>query len=253
MSPLLAGTVVFASALGGALGGLWLRTVLPRHHLDNDTRDTVKLGIGLVATMTALVLGLVTASAKSSFDAVDNAVKDAAIDVLALDRLLARYGPETEPIRAALKQAVQHRVEMIWPQNGAGPTQLDVGKGPTAVESLADGVRALQPATDSQRYLQGQAQEVAERLLKMRWLVSASTVTSVPLPFLAILLFWLAVTFASFGLFAPRNGTVVAVLLVCSLSVGSAVFLVLEMDQPFHGVLKVSPEPLRYAVQRLDQ
>jgi hypothetical protein len=252
MYPTVIGAIVFACTVTGALAGMWMRTILPAQHLDADSKDTVKLGIGLVATMAALVLGLVTASAKSTFDAVDTAVKSAAMDVLTLDRLLARYGPETAPIRAHLRQTVSTRIEMIWPQNGPRP-DLDLAKVPAEVEALADGIRALTPASDAQRWLQSRAQELAESLLRVRWLVSARSVTSVPLPFLSILLFWLVITFTSFGLFAPRNGTVVGVLVVCALSVAAAVFLVLEMDGPFVGVLKVSSDPLRYAYAHLNQ
>src|SRR5262245_52085543 len=125
MNPTLVGTIVFACTLGGALIGLWLRTKVPAHHLTEESRDTVKLGIGLVATMTALVLGLVTASAKSSFDAVDTAVKHTALDILILDRLLARYGPETSEIRGALQHAFARRIDMIWPQSSSRPVHLD--------------------------------------------------------------------------------------------------------------------------------
>lgn len=253
MNPIFVGTVVFACAFCGALVGMWLRTVLPAHHLDSESRDTVKLGIGLVATMTALVLGLITASAKTAFDAVDTAVKEAALDILSLDRILARYGAETAPLRVQLKDAVDTRIAMVWPANDREHVQLDTGRGPTRVELLASALHKLQPSDDDQRYLQGQAEAITERLLKTRWLVSASTVTSVPGPFLAVIVFWLVVTFASFGLFAPRNATVFAVLVVCAMSVGGAVFLVLEMDRPFQGILKVSPEPLYYAASHLGQ
>jgi hypothetical protein len=252
MYPTVVGTIVFAVTLGGALLGMWMRTILPSGHVDDDSKDTVKLGIGLVATMSALVLGLVTASAKSTFDAVDAAVKSAAMDVLTLDRLLARYGPETGEIRAHLQRTVASRIDMIWPQSASRP-DLELAKAPAEVETLADGIRALTPATDAQRWLQPRAQELAESLLRVRWLVSARSVTSVPIPFLSILLFWLVITFASFGLFAPRNATVVAVFVVCALSVAAAVFLVLEMDGPFVGVIKVSPDPLRYAYAHLNQ
>ena len=252
MHPILIGTIVFVCTFGGALLGMWARTVLPAGHLDDASKDTMKLGIGLVATMSALVLGLVTASAKSSFDAVDTAVKNAALDILTLDRLLARYGPESADLRNHMQQMVAARIELIWPTD-APPATLELTKAPAQVERLADGIRALTPHTDAQRALQARAQELAETILRVRWLVSSSTVTSVPLPFLTVLLFWLVITFASFGLFAPRNGTVVAVLVVCALSVAAAVFLVLEMDGPFSGVLKVSPEPLRYAYAHLNQ
>jgi len=113
MNPTKIGIITFAFAFGGVLLGMWLRSALPKHHLDAESKDTVKLGIGLIATMTALILGLVTASAKSSFDAVDNAVAATAVQLLALDRALARYGPETGEIRKQLKQALGERIDMI--------------------------------------------------------------------------------------------------------------------------------------------
>ena len=117
MNPTIVGIIVFALTFGGALLGMWLRTLLPEHHLNAESKDTVKVGIGLIAMMTALVLGLVTASAKSSFDAVDSAVKQTAIEILVLDRTLARYGSETGEIRKRLQHAVGARIGMIWPQD----------------------------------------------------------------------------------------------------------------------------------------
>ena len=255
MNPSIVGMIVFACAFGSALLGLWLRTALPEHHLDAESRDTVKVGIGLIATMTALVLGLVTASAKSSFDAVDAAVKQTAINILALDRVLARYGSETGEIRQGLRHAVGARIDTIWPQGSSKPANLDpMGSGAgSAAEGLADAIRGLKPRDDSQQALRSRALDLAEALLQTRWIVLAGTETSVPVPFLVILLFWLTITFSSFGLFAPRNATVLAVLFVCALSVGSAVFLVLEMDAPFDGWLRVSAAPSRYAYAHLNQ
>ena len=126
MDATVVGAIVFICTFGGALLGMWLRTMLREHHLVGESRDTVKVAIGLVATMTALVLGLVTASAKSSFDAVDTAVKQSATQILALDRALARYGPETGEIRKGLKHAVGARIDMIWPQGSSKPANLDL-------------------------------------------------------------------------------------------------------------------------------
>jgi hypothetical protein len=234
---------------------MWLHTVLPERHLDAESRDTVKLGIGLIATMTALVLGLVTASAKSSFDAVDTGVKQTATQVLALDRVLARYGSETGEIRKGLQRTVGARIDTIWPQGSAKPASLDPMSSETVfgAERLAGAIRDLKPHNDSQRALQSRALDLLEALLQGRWLLITGSGSSVPALFLAVLLFWLTITFASFGLFAPRNAMVVTVLFVCALSVGSAVFLVLEMDGPFDGLLKVSPDPLRYAHAHLNQ
>jgi hypothetical protein len=255
MNPTIVGMIVFACTFGGVLLGMWLRRVLPEHHFDAESKDTVKLGIGLIATMTALVLGLVTASAKNSFDAVDTAVKQSAVEALTLDRVLARYGPEAGPIRAGLQKALVSRIEMIWPQSSSSPAKLDpTGSGAGAsAEALAEAIRHLAPSNDAQRALQARALEISEALLQARWLILAGTEASIPMPFLVILLFWLTITFTSFGLFAPRNAMVHMVLFVCALSVGSAVFLVLEMDQPFDGLIRVSPDPLRYAFAHLNQ
>jgi hypothetical protein len=253
MNPTLVGTIVFACTFGGVLFGMWLRTILPEHHLSNESRDTVKLGAGLIATMTALVLGLVTASAKSSFDNMSTVVKTTAVDVLTLDRFLARYGSETREIRGTLQDVIANRVDMIWPEGSSRPTVVDpLGTAATA-EGIADRVRGLTPRDDSQRALQSQALALNESVLRARWLVYASGGSSIPLPFLVVLLFWLTITFASFGLFAPRNATVITVLFVCALSVGGAVFLIAEMDGPFDGILKVSAEPLRYTIAHLNQ
>jgi hypothetical protein len=193
--------------------------------------------------------------AKSSFDAVDSTVKQTAVDILALDRTLARYGGETSEIRKALKEALHQRIETIWPAGSRQPVDLDpLGRGRASqAEALTHAIRSLVPQSDAQRALQARALDHAEKLLESRWMVLAGTESSVPMPFLVILLFWLSITFASFGLFAPRNATVVATLLVCALSVASAVFLVLEMDTPFNGMMRVSADPLRFAYQHLNQ
>lgn len=253
MEPIVIGAIVCAFSFGGALLGMWLNSALPEHHLDADSKATVQIGIGLVATMTALVLGLVTASAKSSFDAVDTAVKQTAIDILTLDRILARYGPETGAIRKDLKTAMEVRIDTIWPQGTPSSANLDpIGANAAShSEALVHAIRRLTPRDDEQRALQTRAVNVSESLLQSRWLVLAGTEASIPTPFLVILVSWLTIMFASFGMYAPRNGTVIAVLFVSALSVASAVFLVLEMDAPFTGLLRVSPEPWRFVHSHL--
>ena len=166
-NPTLVGMIVFACTFGGVLLGMRLRHALPGHHLDPESKDTVKVGIGLIATMTALVLGLVTASAKSSFDAMDNAVKKSAVDVLTLDRVLARYGAETGEIRKSLQRVVGARMEMIWPQGAAKPADLDPMRSGAGVEAerLADAIRSLKPHDDNQRALQARALDLTESLL----------------------------------------------------------------------------------------
>jgi len=252
VNPTYVGLGVFGSSFAGFLLGMWLQDFLPSHHLSADSRDTVKVGIGLIATMTALILGLVTASAKSSFDDVDRGVKKVAVGVLTLDRTLARYGPETAGIRDGLKKAFARRAEELWHPGhpmvgGVDPSGGDVSR----VEGIASAIRGLDPHDDAQRALQSRALELVEGLLAERWLVSGLEGASLPIPFLAVLLFWLTIIFTSFGLFAPRNALVLVALLVCALSVGSAVFVVMELDSPFGGIIRVSDGPWRYVLSHL--
>lgn len=251
MNSFLIGLIAFACTFAGALFGMWLRTAMPQHHLDSDARDTIKTGVGLIATMTALVLGLITASAKSTYDSVETAVRATAVDILTLDRLLARYGPETAPVRATLKRLVAQRVEAVWPSGAARDVQIEAQDLMSAAESLIERIGSLQPHTPSQEASRTRALDLAESLLKVRWMMAAEGSSTIPLPFMAVLLLWLALTFTSFGLFAPNNATVIAVLFVCAVSIGGALFLVLELDSPLAGWLKVSADPIRYTLSHL--
>ena len=253
MNPIATGVLVFVCTFGGALAGVKLRTILPEPHLSGESKDMVKVSIGLIATMTALVLGLVTASTKSSFEGVNTLIKHTASDVLSLDRVLARYGPGTAATREALKLAMAQRIDMIWPRGHSRSVQLDPWEAIRGTERVVDQIRGLSPQTDDQRWLQSRALNLGESLLESRWLIFAGLGTSVPVPFLTILLFWLTITFVSFGLFAPKNPIVVSALFVCALSVAAAVFLVLELDGPFEGLIKVSADPMKYALARLNQ
>jgi len=253
LNPTAIGLIVFVFVFGGALLGMFVRATLPDDHFNNESKDTVKLGTGLIATMTALVLGLMTASAKSSFDAQDTLVKHAVANILTLDRILARYGPETKEIRDSIRRVVGVRFDEIWPADGSRPLRMDSSSVAPEVEEIADRIRALSPHDDAQWRLQRRALDINEDLLKSRWLLFGGATASILVPFLVALIFWLTITFMSFGLFAPRNATVIAVIFLCALSVSSVIFLILEMDNPFEGVIKVSDAPARYALSHLGQ
>lgn len=253
MHSVLVGFIAFACTFAGALGGMWLRSTMPQHHLKDDARDTIKTGVGLIATMTALVMGLITASAKATYDDVETAVRSTAVDILTLDRLLARYGPETGPIRADLKQLVARRIDAIWPPAGEAPAQVAPQDLMTSAERLIERIGELKPTNASQESVRPRALDAAESLLKVRWMVIAQSSRPIPLPFLVILLLWLTLTFTSFGLFAPANVTVISVLFVCALSIACALMLVLELDSPLDGWLKVPADPMRYTLSHLGQ
>jgi hypothetical protein len=254
MNPSLIGCIAFVSSVLGVLLGIWLRARLPREHLEGGSKDVINLGIGLTATVTALVLGLVTASTKSSFDAVDTAVKETATKLLVIDRTLARYGPDAAALRVELKHVVGDRVQMIWPTDSARPLNLDpvtAGQAPR-VERLVDAIRSLDTGDDLKAALQARAASLAEDVLETRWMAMAGTGSSVPVLFLVVVMSWLTLIFAIYGMFAD-NRTAVTVLFVCAFSIGSALFLVLELDAPFDGLIQVTSEPLRYALDHMNR
>jgi len=244
--------VVFACVYGGALLGMLVRTWLPEHHVSGDARDVMKLGIGLIATTTALVLGLLTASAKSAFDTENAEIRSSAANLVVLDRTLAQYGPEAAPVRAMLEQVVAKRIALTWPASGDDPVRMDSSELQHGGEAIEQSIRVLQPASDAQRVLQAKAIAVVSDLLKSRWIVMGQAAgSSIPTPFLIVVVFWLSVIFACFGALAPANGTLAAVLGLSAMSVAAAVFLILEMDHPFGGLIRVSSDPLRYALSQI--
>jgi hypothetical protein len=244
-------SIVFACLFGSALLGLSVRARLPAEHLTADARDVVKLSMGLVATMAALVLGLLTASAKSSFDTQNSEVQQSAAQIILLDRALAGYGPETRNVRDLLQRALAFRIKLTWPEDGSPATQLGSSETTPTVEAIEAGIHALTPQSDVQHQLQARALAICEKLLETRWLVFAQASNSLPLTFLVVLVFWLALLFASFGILAPRNGTVISALLLCALAVSGSTFLILEMSRPLEGMIKISSAPLRYALSQL--
>ena len=247
-------TVTFLCTLGSSLLGIMIRAALPPTHLSKESQDVVRLGMGLVATMTALLLGLVTAAAKGSFDSQDLAIKNAAAGMLTLDRLLARYGPETQPIREEFRFLVAARFEEIWPAGGQAPGMATLQarvQGKPAAEAVEDDILQLVPQTDTQRWLKAESLKLTEEVLRARWRLLSNAGGSVPRTFLVVVIFWLSMTFGSFGLSAPRNATVVTVFVISTLSVAAAVFLILELDGPFDGIIKISSEPFRYTLANL--
>jgi hypothetical protein len=253
VNPTLTGLIVFACVLGGVLLGMAIRLALPEHHLNDDSKDVIKLGMGLIATLSALVLGLVIASAKSSYDTQNGAVKNVAVKILLLDRALGDYGPEAKETRDLLRTTLTRKIDELWPADKSKPASLTLPEPTPSAERIERSIRQLAPRDDFQRGLHSRALELANDIMETRWFVSAGRESSVPAPFLVVVSFWLSFLFGCFGIFAPRNGTVVAILFVCALSIGGSIFLILEMDQPFSGVMKVSSSPLRYTLSHLGQ
>jgi hypothetical protein len=248
MNFILIRIIVLACIFGAALFGMFLRRVLPEQHLSADSKDTVRLGTGMIATMAALVLGLLVASAKNFFDAQSDELTKMSANVVLLDRVLAHYGPETKEARDLLHNAVARTLDLIWHQDHSEMVPTAAGG-----EVIYEKIQALSPKNDAQRALQAQASSMAIDLGKLRWLMFEQGSTSISLPLLWVLVFWLTLVFTSFGLFAPTNTTVIVTLFLCAVSVSGAIFLILEMYTPFEGLMQISSAPLRNALAHLGQ
>src|SRR5262249_32041626 len=229
--------------------------LLPGHHLNKETQDVVKLGAGTVATLTALVLGLLVSSAKSSFDTMNNGIVQGSAKFILLDRALARYGPETKAARAEVQPALAVTIETVWPRKKTGVSALPAferAKG-MKVKLVQDKLSELTPRNDAQRKALARAEQIVGALSQPRWLLIEQEQSQLPLPPLVILVFWLTLLFVSFGLFAPTNTTALPVLFVGACAISAATFLVLELSKPLEGFIQISSAPLRNALQHLNQ
>jgi hypothetical protein len=252
MSSIIIGLIAFVCAFGGAVLGLLLRNILPEHHLSKESRDAVLMGTGLIATLTALVLGLLISSAKQSFDGMNDSLTQGGAKIILLDRAMANYGPETKEIRDLLRRSLTMGIAKIWPEGKVKMEEFTAfEKSPVGMEVIQDKLRNLAPRNDSQRMLQTRAVQLTNDVLEARWLTIEQAQITMPAAFLVILLFWVAILFICIGLFAPANKTVIAIMLVCAMSVAGAVFLVREMNHPLQGVMKVSSAPLIKALEHL--
>lgn len=253
MSSFMMGLITAGSVFGGALVGMGLARMLPGHHLTKEMQDLVKLSAGTIATLTALVLGLLVSSAKSSFDSMNAGIVQGSAKYIVMDRALAHYGPEAQAVREQLKRVLAAGIEMIWPTEHTGVSGLTAFERGNGIETLQEKLRELTPKNDLQRQTLAQAQQIANELGQTRWLLIEQAQNELPTPLLMILVFWLVLLFASFGMFAPRNITALTVLFVGACAISAAIFLVLELNRPLDGLIKVSSAPLRNALQHLGQ
>jgi len=242
-------SIVFTCGFGGALLGRALRAVLPEDHLTADSKEAVTVGMALVGTMAALVLGLLVASAKNSYDEQSSELTAMSAKIVVLDRMLAHYGPEAREARALLRNFTTRILDQGWSKERSDASQSN----PRSADGdrVYDGIQRLSPMDDRQRSLQAQALSIGMNLGETRWLMWEQGNTSISMPLLIALIFWLTALFISFGLFAPPNATVVTSFFVSALSVSGAIFLIVEMYTPYVGLIQISNEPLLAALSQL--
>ncbi|WP_186408321.1 bestrophin-like domain [Candidatus Accumulibacter aalborgensis] len=273
MPAIVIAVIVFLSTFGSVLLGAFLRQRLPEHHVSEDSKDIVVLSTGLVATLTALLLGLLVASANESFQSFNGGLEKMGTKLIALDRVLAHYGPETSEARAFLRHHTLTAVLRNWPEDAQQLAGFAPTGEPTATASVAHSASVesgrledlrktsdvlariqnilleLSPQDHAQTWRQAEALALTSQLSEEQWSLVEKAQSPLPNPLVLILVVWLVILFATFGLFAPRNKTVTTILVLCSLSASAAIFLVLELNSVTSGMMKASSSPLVTALQ----
>lgn len=242
MAPWLTSLIAFIFMFGGTLSALFIARLLPEHHVSKETQDTVKLGVGMIAAMASLILGLMTASVKGAFDTTDKDVHTYALNILTVDTAMRHYGPGACAARDLLQRYTQGVIQETW--RGADDSGVPDGTTGLILLDIDGAVRGWGPQNDDQRAIRSLVLDRLQSLLASRWTISQEAVTNIPPIFIIVLIIWLTLIFVSFGLFAPPNAVVVGALLLCSLSIAGALFIIMEMSGPFDGIITVQPKPL---------
>jgi hypothetical protein len=250
MNALAVSLIVFACVFGGALLGVFLRLSLPKENLSPESRDVVKLAMGTIATMMAVVLGLLVASAKGYYDNQSRELTEMSARVVLLDRILAHYGPEANGARDLLRESVARLLDRMWTQPSATSSKVEPL---LAGEVVLDKIQELSPQNETQRSLLARALNLAMQIGETRWLMFEQASIPISTPMLLVVIFALTITFTSFSLHAAPNPTVIVTLVLCALAVSSTIFLILEMYQPFSGIIRIPSDPLRNALAHLGQ
>jgi hypothetical protein len=247
------GAIVVAVLFGSALLGMAAARLLPKHHLDTDTKNVVSVSMAVIGTLSALVLGLLISTANTSFSTKAREVTQVSADIIRLDRLLRRYGPEAQDIRVLLRRYTAARLQDLFPENSTQPANLANDASISLLEELENKVLALTPASDAQRWLQAQALQLTGALEDTRWQLVQESASKTPQLLMVLVLFWFILIFFSFGLFAPRNMTAIAIILLCSMGVGSAIRMTTELQIPFQGLIRISSTPMTDALETINR
>jgi hypothetical protein len=248
MSPFITTLFMLAFVFGGILLGLWLQKILPGQLLTTETKDIVGRSTAVIATISAIVLGLLVSSAKDNFTRFDDELTQNTARVIMLDRILSEYGPQTDNIRALIKSSYARRIELLFSNNIATKNTIDSLHAIAQEENIDSKLFALTPVSSVQQGLQARAIEMNSEINMTRTLIHLQREDSIPIELIMVLGIWLSLIFTTFGLFAPRNTIAIAALLACAISIAGATLLILEMNSPFAGLIRISSAPMYEAL-----
>jgi hypothetical protein len=246
--PISIAAACFLAMLAATGLGMLLRRVLPDHHKDDKSLDAVIRAIGLVVTLTALVLGFFVNSAKGYYDGLSGNLRELGADIGALDRALERYGPAAAPLREQLRECGGTAVRILWP---GADTRLPSSDGPPrqCIEDLQDGIHAIPATNEREQRLRDQALQLASTIERQSLLLGEMTTSHMQTPLLLILVIWLATIYLGFGLVWPRTGTALVSLALSAGVCAGAILMILELYAPLSGLVSIDPSVIEVPLQ----
>ena len=243
----------FCCLIGYALGGL-LEKALPESELSDRSREVLKDATAMIATLAALVLGLLVTSAKATFDKSADRVSESGAKLIEVDRILRHFGTEGDHARDRLRrytELLKERLE-LGQHPTAGPEVPETERAISVDDMMARPIRALEASTDELKDLKSDVLDTVKDLARTRWEMIEESYNPLPKPFLILMFFWLGILFLGFGIVAPVKPTVVVAMILCAASVSGAVYLIMEMNRPLSGALRIPTMPLRLALDIMD-
>ncbi len=245
------------AALTFAFGmtGLFLQSLLPEGHTSDRSRDMIGAIIGLLSLLLALVLGTLIGSAFSFYSTQKSEMETFASRALQLDLALAEFGPETAAARAGMKETLAKVRGMLWWHDAPGRAKPDftVAEPLKPLKAMDMYVASLDPKTPAQRQFQASAAGYASAMEQTRFLISLQLASPVSWPLVVIVVSWAMILFCGFGVLSRINATTIVALGFGAFAVGSALFLILELNQPFTGVFRLPPAAIDQMLASLDQ
>jgi|688.fasta_scaffold197197_2 hypothetical protein len=251
-SPLIIASVTWVVVFAAALLGMWIGGRLPEEHRTDDSRNVVSISMAMVSTLTALVLGLLLSVANTSFGENQEQLMSTSSDVIRMDHLLRLYGPEADGSRDLLRQYAHSMLSDVFPSEGS---QRNVENEATLdlLAKVEQWAALMVPANATQRWLQPHILDVSDRIVQEHFTLVKERLDAIPAALMVLMLLWLVLLFASFGLFAPRHLTCITVLLLSSGAASGAVLLILELETPHSGFVHLSPNPLQHAIDVMEK
>jgi len=244
------GALILLTILAGAGLGMLLGRLLPLDHLSDQSKSIITAATAVVGTASALVLGLLISTASSAFSQRSGEVGRIAVDIIRVDRLLLNYGPKADNVRQYLANYAEIELKDLFPEGSDRTVKVDDPEAVHLLDQIRDTLYGLQPGDDARQRIKERGLQVLDEIADTRWLVALQqNISPIPLAFLILLVFWLTMLFGTFGLFAPRNATVVAALVMSAVAVSAGIGLVIDMTDPFSGLVRISSGPMHHAVE----